>query len=158
VNITPKTIVKRRPRIALGLSPERIAWCDQVTVAPEDTRIAVFKRGTSNGSNTLIPTGGQIDPMLISGPKALWKNPQKNEKKKHTSDRINNIIPICNPFCTANVWCPWNEASLITSLHQTIITKMIKLNPAKVSKEPPSYLWKYKTEPDVRAKVPIEPT
>jgi len=98
VKITPKTIVNRRPRIALGRSPERIAWCDHVTVAPEETRIAVFNRGTSNGSNTLIPTGGQIDPMLISGPNALWKNPQKNEKKKHTSDKMNKIIPICSPF------------------------------------------------------------
>ena len=84
--------------MALGRSPDRMAWCDHVTVAPDDTRIAVFKSGTSNGSKTSIPTGGQIDPTLISGPRAQWKNPQKNDAKKQTSDRINNSIPICSPF------------------------------------------------------------
>jgi hypothetical protein len=58
----------------------------------------VFNRGTSKGFKTLIPTGGQIDPKLMSGLKALWKNPQKNDANKHTSESINNSIPICKPF------------------------------------------------------------
>jgi hypothetical protein len=66
----------------------------------------VFNNGTENGSNAWIPTGGQIDPMFISGPNALWKNAQKNEKKKQTSDNMNNNIPYLNPLCTTNVWCP----------------------------------------------------
>jgi len=40
-------------------------------VAPLDNKIAVFNKGTSKGSKTLIPTGGQIEPILISGPKEL---------------------------------------------------------------------------------------
>jgi hypothetical protein len=67
----------------------------------------VFNNGTENASNAWIPTGGQIDPMFISGPKALWKKAQKNEKKKHTSDKMNSNIPYLNPLCTINVWCPW---------------------------------------------------
>lgn len=98
----------------------------------------MLSSGTSNGSKTVIPTGGQIDPNVISGPSALWKNPQKKEKKKHTSDSMNNIIPICSPFCTANVWCPWKEASLMTSLHQTIITRITKSKPSEEISEPPS--------------------
>jgi hypothetical protein len=98
VKITPNTTVSNRPSIALGLSPDNIAWCDHVTVAPDEISIAVFNSGTSNGFKTVIPTGGQIDPMLMSGPRALWKKPQKKEKKKQTSDRMNKIIPYCNPF------------------------------------------------------------
>lgn len=61
-------------------------------------RIAVFNNGTSNGSNTSIPTGGHTDPIDTSGLKALWKKPQKKEMKKITSDKINNIIPNFNPL------------------------------------------------------------
>jgi hypothetical protein len=98
VKNTPNITVNIKPNIVFFLSPEIKALCDQVTVAPLDNSIAVFNKGTSNGFNTCIPTGGQIEPKLISGPKALWKNPQKNEKKKQTSDKINNNIPIFNPF------------------------------------------------------------
>jgi len=34
----------------------------------------------------------------MEGPKELWKNAQKKLKKKHTSDIINNNIPILNEF------------------------------------------------------------
>lgn len=54
----------------------------------------MFSSGTSNGSIICIPTGGQIDPIETSGPRAAWKYPQKKEKKKQISDRINNSIPI----------------------------------------------------------------
>ena len=67
--------------IASLLFPEINAWCDQVTVAPEDNNIAVFNKGTSKGFKAFIPTGGHTEPIEISGPKELWKNAQKNEKK-----------------------------------------------------------------------------
>jgi len=75
-------------------------------VAPELKSIAVFNKGTSKGFNTSIPTGGHTDPNEISGPNELWKNPQKNEKKNITSDKMNKIIPIFKPLCTTEVWCP----------------------------------------------------
>jgi len=103
VKIIPNTTVSINPNIVFFLSPEIIALCDQVTVAPELKSIAVFNNGTSNGFNTWIPTGGQTEPNVISGLNELWKNPQKNEKKNITSDKINKIIPIFNPFCTAKV-------------------------------------------------------
>jgi len=74
------------------------AWCDQVTVAPEDNKIAVFNNGTSKGLKAWIPTGGQIAPISMAGPSELWKNAQKKLKKKQTSDSINKNIPILNPF------------------------------------------------------------
>jgi len=58
----------------------------------------VFNNGTSNGSNAVIPTGGQVPPIWISGPKELWKNAQKNDTKKHTSDNTNNNIPYLSPL------------------------------------------------------------
>jgi len=106
VNITPNTTVNINPNIVFFLSPVIIALCDHVTVAPELNSIAVFNRGTSNGFNTCIPTGGHTDPNVMSGANELWKNAQKNEKKNNTSDNINNNIPIFNPLCTNVVWCP----------------------------------------------------
>jgi len=71
VNTTPKITVKIKPKIVFFLSPEIKALCDHVTVAPELKSIAVFNKGTSNGFNICIPTGGHTDPNEISGPKEL---------------------------------------------------------------------------------------
>jgi len=40
-------------------------------VAPELNSKAVFKRGTENGFNGSIPTGGHITPISIDGDKLL---------------------------------------------------------------------------------------
>ena len=37
-------------------------WWAQVTVTPEARRTAVFSRGTSKGSNVVMPVGGQQPP------------------------------------------------------------------------------------------------
>jgi len=103
VNTTPKITVKIKPKIVFFVSPVIIALCDQVTVAPELKSMAVFNKGTSKGFNTSIPTGGQTEPNVTSGPNEEWKKAQKNEKKNNTSDVINNIIPIFKPFCTLEV-------------------------------------------------------
>jgi hypothetical protein len=67
-------------------------------VAPLLKRIAVFNNGTSKGSKICIPTGGHTDPNDTSGAKELWKKAQKNDTKNITSDKMNKIIPILNPF------------------------------------------------------------
>jgi len=42
--------------------------------------------------------GGQTAPISTVGPKEEWKKAQKNEKKKQTSDKINNNIPHLKPL------------------------------------------------------------
>jgi hypothetical protein len=68
VNTTPKAIVSIKPIMVLLLSPLIMAWCDQVTDAPLDKRMAVFNSGTSNGFSALIPIGGQTAPISTVGP------------------------------------------------------------------------------------------
>jgi hypothetical protein len=71
-----------------------------VTVAPEHKRISVFNKGTSIGSKTLIPFGGQIEPISITGARAAAKKAQKKAKKNITSETIKSIIPYRSPSCT----------------------------------------------------------
>ena len=68
-----------------------MAWCDQVTVAPEANKIAVFNKGIWKGLKGRIPVGGQQFPISIVGDNLLWKKAQKKEKKNRTSDTINNL-------------------------------------------------------------------
>ena len=75
-------IVSKSPWIAWVWFDSMIAWCDQVTVAPEAKRIAVFNRGIWNGLNGTIPVGGQQLPISTVGANLLWKNAQKKEKKE----------------------------------------------------------------------------
>lgn len=84
-----------------------ILWWAHVTVIPDASRIAVFKSGICIGLNGLIPIGGQIIPNSIVGASLLWKNAQKNEMKKNTSDTINKIIPHRKPMLTIEVCIPW---------------------------------------------------
>jgi hypothetical protein len=71
-----------------------------VTVTPDARSTAVFNRGTLKGLMGVIPTGGQQQPSSGVGAKLLWKNAQKNAKKKHTSDRMNRIMPHRRPLAT----------------------------------------------------------
>lgn len=81
------------------------------------------------GLNLLIPLQGHFCPIKISGDNEEWKNAQKKDKKKKTSDVINNIIPIFNPFKTSLVCRLSNVDSRTTSRHQIaeIIIIIIKL-------------------------------
>jgi len=63
------------------LLPAVIAWCAYVTVAPEQSKINVFNKGTSIGLKTSIPFGGQIEPISITGANAAAKKAQKKAKK-----------------------------------------------------------------------------
>jgi hypothetical protein len=94
-----------------------MAWWAQVTVAPEDSKIVVFKSGIWNGLKGLIPRGGQIMPISTVGANLLWKNAQKKEKKNKTSEVINKIIPHRRPFITTRVCTPWYVPSRVTSRH-----------------------------------------
>jgi len=42
-------------------------WWAQVTLMPDEIRITVFNSGTWNGLNTLIPKGGQVEPISTLG-------------------------------------------------------------------------------------------
>lgn len=110
-----------------------MAWCAQVTVAPELNNIAVFSSGTENGFNICIPLGGQRAPSSMAGAKLLWKNAQKKDIKKHISDTIKSIIPSFKPFLTRSVCNPWKVDSLTTSLHQTTKVRVNIASPATIS-------------------------
>lgn len=69
------------------------------------------------GEKASIPLQGHVDPIKISGANEAWKNAQKKDKKKKTSDVINKIIPICSPFTTSLVWSPFNKPSRVISRH-----------------------------------------
>lgn len=45
-------------------------------------------------------------PKSMVGASLLWKNAQKNEMKKNTSDTMNKIIPHRNPRLTTEVCIP----------------------------------------------------
>lgn len=78
--------------------------CAPVKKIPLVNNTKVFKRGTPIGSKGMTPTGGHSNPKSELGFNLNEKNPQKNEKKNITSDKINNINPFFNPFDTNCVW------------------------------------------------------
>ncbi len=135
----PNITVITSPTIVPFLSPAIMAWCAYVAVAPDVNSTIVFNNGTWNASNVSIPIGGHTPPISTVGANDEWKNAQKNAKKNITSDVINNNIPYLNPLCTTIVWCPWYVASLITSLHHTIIVAITITNPSIITASP--YLY-----------------
>lgn len=102
-----------------------ILWCAHVTVIPDEIKIRELSRGISSGLNGLIPRGGHLNPNSILGDNELWKNLQKNEMKKNTSDTIKSIIPQRILIDTFRVWLPWNVLSRIISRHQNTIIVII---------------------------------
>jgi hypothetical protein len=113
----PRVTVSASAWMAPVRLPSISLWWAHVTVTPEANRTAVFSSGTLNGLIGVMPTGGQQHPSSGVGAKLLWKNAQKKAKKKHTSDRMNKIIPQRRPLATYEVWWPRNVASRITSRH-----------------------------------------
>ena len=99
----------------------------QVILTPDDNKIIVFKRGVFIGLYLSRKKGGHCWPKVISGEREKWKNPQKKDKKKKISDKINNIIPILIPLFTKKWWNPC-KFSRVTSFHQQkeIISTIIK--------------------------------
>lgn len=76
-----KITVYTSPEIAPFLSPATIAWCDQVTVAPELSSIIVFKKGICQASKGSIPIGGQTDPNSGVGETLEWKKAQRRQRR-----------------------------------------------------------------------------
>lgn len=98
--------MKNSPWVAwVALFSSRL-WCAHVTVTPEASRMAVFRRGTCRGLNGWIPVGGHVDPNSIVGDSLLWKKAQKNDAKNRISDTMNKIIPHRSPFVTIFVCSP----------------------------------------------------
>ena len=129
--------------------------CAQVIVAPLESKIVVFKRGTSNGLIPEIPAGGQTLPTSILGLKEEWKKAQKKAKKKNTSEQINNTIPIRRPSSTLLVWAPRWVASRATSRHQKHMVIEIRARPRRIRLL--SYLCIQDASPPTRNSLPIEP-
>lgn len=86
--------------MALVRFPSISLWWAHVTVTPEASKTEVLSSGTLNGLIGVMPMGGQQHPSSGVGASLLWKKAQKNAKKKHTSDRINRIIPHRRPLAT----------------------------------------------------------
>jgi len=152
VKYAPNLTVMVSAWMAFVRFPSINLWCAQVTVTPEAKSTAVFSRGIENGFNGLIPTGGQQQPNSGVGESLLWKNAQKNAKKKHTSETMNNNIPYRNPFITYEVWCPKKVPSRITSRHHWIIDKIISVTPINIHEYP--WPWNHLVRPVVNKKAP----
>lgn len=100
VKTMPRVMVNANALEALDFILFIIAWCAQVTETPDDSNKMVFSSGMLIGLKELIDIGGHICPSSIVGEILLWKNAQKKETKKNTSDKINKTIPVFNPFIT----------------------------------------------------------
>ena len=100
MNTAPRITVTARAFKASSRFAASSPWCAQVMVKPDPTRMAVFTRGTANGSIGSIPTGGHVQPISGAGLRALWKKAQKNPKKNIASDNKNRSIPIRRPRAT----------------------------------------------------------
>jgi hypothetical protein len=109
-----------------------MAWWAQVTETPEDKSKIVFRRGILIGLNGLMEIGGHICPSSTVGEILLWKNAQKNDTKKNTSDRMNNTIPVFSPFITTFEWCPcdvdsrWMSRHHINEINRTVVSAISK--------------------------------
>ena len=115
-------MVKNNEKVTKSFLPLTKALCAKVTETPEDSKITVFRKGNSQISNTAIPKGGQIQPIVTAGFNAIWKYAQKNPKKNITSEDINNAKANNIFFWTAFVCWPSNVASVIISLNQQVKT------------------------------------
>jgi len=147
VKYDPKKIVNvSETKHWLWLFSKNPLWA-HVTLIPEDNRTTVFSKGTPQGLKAWTPSGGQEDPTSILGDRAEWKKAQKNDKKKNTSEVINNNIPQRRPANTIIVWSPWNAPSRETSRHHKkeviLRVKILKTNNAIL------FIWNHDTSPVV---------
>lgn len=94
-----------------------ILWWAQVTKTPEESKIAVFKRGILKGLKGITDTGGHNTPISCVGTVLWWKKAQNQAIKKRISLKINKPIPHFKPSWTLFVWSPIKEPSRVTSRH-----------------------------------------
>src|SRR6185437_2923702 len=114
VKVAPSRIVRIRPYFRPLRSFSSSAWCAQVTVVPEVSRISVLSSGRCQGSNASIPLGGQVPgtaqaPIWVPAPQPNTasrvactasegnseelKNAQNQATKNITSEAMNRIMP-----------------------------------------------------------------
>src|SRR5262245_64559818 len=93
VNSRPSATVRARPWISPLRSPSRSAWCAQVTVQPEVSRISVLSKGSENGSKVMMPSGGHTLPIASLGNSEASKKAQKKAAKNITSEAMNSDMP-----------------------------------------------------------------
>src|SRR6185437_5267951 len=114
VKLAPSSTVRIRPYFKPLRSPSSSAWCAQVTVVPEVSRISVLRSGRCQGSNASMPLGGQVPgtaqaPIAVPGPqpntasRVAWtasagnseelKKAQNQATKNITSEAMNRIMP-----------------------------------------------------------------
>src|SRR5580698_4917497 len=105
----PCTQVKVRPSAIVQTSPQTrplrlfssSAWCAQVTVVPEVSRISVLSSGKCQGSKVWMLFGGHTPPVNAirpmswswSGNSAVLKYAQNQATKNITSEAMNRIMP-----------------------------------------------------------------
>jgi hypothetical protein len=128
VNVAPSRMVIVRALVALDFILFIMAWCAHVTDTPDESRRMVFKRGILIGLNAVIDRGGHIWPSSTVGEILLWKNAQKNDTKKNTSDAMNRIIPVFSPFITISEWWPCEVDSRWMSRHHAKAISKIVMN------------------------------
>jgi len=120
----------------------------QVTLTPDEIKIIVFNRGTPQGLKGWIPIGGQYEPSSTFVDRLAWKNAQKNDTKKKTSDVINSTIPHFNPVVTIIVCNPWKVLSRDTSRHHVNEIKII--HKSLVNIKFLLFLWNHLASPVVK--------
>ena len=94
VNSTPSTMVSHRPSFRPCRSFCSSAWCAQVTVVPEVSRISVLRSGRCQGSKVSMPFGGQMPPSTsvrwilerVVGDRARRRNRPRTTRRR-TSPR-----------------------------------------------------------------------
>lgn len=130
------------------------AWCAQVTVTPEESKITVLSKGTPNALKGRIPFGGQALPNSTLTAKLLWKKAQKKLAKKKTSETMNKIIPHRSPNSTMEVCIPIKVPSRETSRHHCDV--IISMDKELTMRSLGSLKWNHFRSPDVRARPLID--
>ncbi len=97
-------MVRIRPILAPLRSPVCSAWCAQVTVVPESSRVRVLTSGSWKAGTVSTPFGGQVAQavadLLDGGQRrgawwnsAISKKIQNQATKNITSEAMNRIMP-----------------------------------------------------------------
>ena len=70
-----------------------MAWCAQVTVVPDSSRIRVIIKGRWKVSIGSMFAGGQMWPIASFGYRLASKKAQKKAAKNITSEAMNSDMP-----------------------------------------------------------------
>lgn len=99
----------------------------QVMEIPDLTKMMVFNNGTFIGLNKEMFLGGHSIPISMFGEMLEWKYDQKKEKKNITSETMNKIIPIFNPFEIMKKCEPCLVVSEIMLVHHENVNVIVNI-------------------------------